>query len=319
MKPTKRKTFLDYARFIVKCGMIALGVVLIYAYSPQDDEMKRKKERFNDGQRLEALLCDRQLNDGLLFLDTLKTKYPNDPLFCFSEGWIHDMQDDSVKARSCFKRGICMYDSLIAVKDDYGLRLNKAFLVLIVDGRKAFDKAMADVLPFAKTRADTIGLNELRKGMAYDKNKFFEPGSNKSYMIIYQYKGESQSDGTFVEISCYKGEVTDVLFWGTAKEFGAKTETGETAYFAMPLTSIKNVDSNTIYGELNTRGFRFLNRQVFPNTYWQASEQDFLDNKNIAIKDSVTSYHITLGIDSIIVENLKNKSIGTRVFHPCKN
>lgn len=309
------------------CCVMAIVITIVVTamlvmQKKSEDEYRQKKERFEDGEKLEALLCSRRLDDALSFLDTLKTKYPHDPLLCLGEGWVHDMQGDSLRARASFKRGICMYDSLIAEKDDYGLRLNKAFLVLIVDGRKAFDKAMNEVLPFAKTKADSIGINELRKMLYYNKKDLFDKGAKNSSHGRYRCEGNVKLDEPAIEINIYDGKVSTGFYWGTSEEFAetdGKDGHGGVGHFVLPLSDIRNEDNNTVYFELDMRGQRFFRETQYPNVINSNTvpRQALCDDGEMAVKDSIILMRAYIGNDCVIIDNLSNKSLGKRVFQRC--
>lgn len=45
------------------------------------------------------MLNDRDFDRAHQFIDSLHIEYPRDPQFYFGEGWVYDMQGDSIKAR----------------------------------------------------------------------------------------------------------------------------------------------------------------------------------------------------------------------------
>ena len=123
----KRKTYLFDVKsptWIAITVCLAFFVAVIHGCKHSDETLpsdkKAKRERFQAGMRLDTLLCRRDLESALLLIDTLHTQYPRDPQFYFGEGWIYQMKNDSIKARSCFMRAVDLYDSLIAVNKDFG-------------------------------------------------------------------------------------------------------------------------------------------------------------------------------------------------------
>lgn len=301
--------------------MIAVVVTaMLVVQKNSEDEYRRKKERFDDGEKLDALLCSRRLDDALLFLDTLRTKYPHDPLFCFGVGWVHDMQGDSLRARASFKRGIYMYDSLLAIKDDPGLRFNRAFLVLIVEGRKAFNKAMDESISLAKTKEEATYFKEMRKMLYYDKETLFDRGPKNSSHGIFRCDDNVKQDEPVIEINTYDGKVTTGFYWGTSAEFAAtdgRDGYRSVGHFVLPLSDIRNEDGNTVYFELDMRGQRFFRRTQYPyvTNSNNVPKQALYDDGEIAIKDSIVLMRAYIGKECVIIDNLSNKSLGKRVFN----
>lgn len=63
--------------------IIMVVAVLMAVWQSEEDEMKKRKECFYDGERLEVLLHKRELGKALLLVDTLHRKNPHDPQLLF--------------------------------------------------------------------------------------------------------------------------------------------------------------------------------------------------------------------------------------------
>lgn len=158
---------------------LALFVTVIHGCKHSDETLpsdkKAKRERFQAGMRLDTLLCRRDLESALLFIDTLHTRYPRDPQFYFGEGWIYQMKNDSIKARSCFTKAVAIYDSLIAVKKDFGDQINRAIIIQILYGKEAYDKNLDEILRTSKNPHDSLVIEEIWRKVIYKKEDLFKP------------------------------------------------------------------------------------------------------------------------------------------------
>lgn len=303
------------------CAMaiiIALAVTTILRVQKKDEEdHEAKKERFDDGEMLENLLCNRKLKEALLLIDTLHTKYPHDPQSYFCEGWIYDMNNDSVNARRCFKKALSMYDSLISQKDDIGLRFNRAFIVGILYGHDAYNKAVDGMLKFAKNSSDTTSINMYRD-LVYDKNEMFKPGSNETWYAKFCCESGNKDEQTVIEFYYDKGNVTSGRFCGTSHEFLLdEGKSDVTGYFILSLSNVRYINDTTVYFELDIRGNRFFRKSPY-NHYWSSNEAPtplLLGDGEVPVKDSIVSFVVTLGKKAVNVVNKKNKALRTRVFY----
>lgn len=169
------KRFISLA--IAMC--LALVVTVIHGCKPSNEsspsEREVKQKRFEAGTHLDSLLCKRDLENALLFIDTLHTQYPRDPQFYFGEGWIYQMKNDSIKARSCFTKAVDIYDSLIAVKKDFGDQLNRALIIQILYGKEAYDKNLDEILRTSKNTHDSLVIEEIYRNLIYKKEDLFKP------------------------------------------------------------------------------------------------------------------------------------------------
>lgn len=296
--------------------IIAIAVtVIIFIQKDSEKEYDVRKERFYDGERLQNMLCNRELKEALSFLDTLHTKYPHDPQFYFGEGWIHDMSDDSIKARRCFEKALCLYDSLIAEKEDLGYRINRAFIIDILYGHDVHNKAIDSLLIYAKNSSDSANI-EMFRDVKYDKDKMFQPGANDMLYAKFHSKSDKKHAKSVIEFYFDKGKITTGHFWGTSHEF-TSDEGGITGYFTLPLSHIKYVNDNTVCFELDMRGNRFFRKSPYQRFYSsdEVPMQALFGDREITIKDSVISFVVALGKETITVENQNNKALGKRVFY----
>lgn len=178
----KRKTYLFDVKsptWIAITVCLALFVTVIHGCKHSDETLpsdkKAKRKRFQAGMRLNTLLCRRDLESALLFIDTLHTRYPRDPQFYFGEGWIYQMKNDSIKARSCFTKAVAIYDSLIAVKKDFGDQINRAIIIQILYGKEAYDKNLDEILRTSKNPHDSLVIEEIWRKLIYKKEDLFKP------------------------------------------------------------------------------------------------------------------------------------------------
>lgn len=165
------------------CFAILLTVIHGCTHSNENSlsDKQAKQERFQAGMRLDSLLCKRDLENALLFIDTLHTRYPRDPQFYFGEGWIYQMKNDSVKARSCFTKAVAIYDSLIAVKKDFGDQINRALIIQILYGKEAYDKSLDEILRTAKNTHDSLVIEEIYRNLIYKKEDMFKPETHRTF------------------------------------------------------------------------------------------------------------------------------------------
>lgn len=66
------------------------------------------------------------------------------------------MKGDSVRARSCYTQAVSIYDSLIAVKKDFGDQVNRAILIQLLYGQKAYDNALNKILRTVDNSHDSV-------------------------------------------------------------------------------------------------------------------------------------------------------------------
>jgi tetratricopeptide (TPR) repeat protein len=112
---------------------------------PTEEELQREKERSQAGLRLGKMLNDRDFEQAHPYLDSLHKEYPNDPQFYFCEGWAYEMQGDSLRSRAAYTRSMEIYDSLIVANGDITDMENRAYIVQILYGMDAFNRALDEI------------------------------------------------------------------------------------------------------------------------------------------------------------------------------
>lgn len=112
---------------------------------PTEEELQREKERSQAGLRLGKMLNDRDFEQAYPYLDSLHKEYPNDPQFYFCEGWAYEMQGDSLRSRAAYTRSMEIYDSLIVANGDITDMENRAYIVQILYGMDAFNRALDEI------------------------------------------------------------------------------------------------------------------------------------------------------------------------------
>lgn len=95
---------------------------------------------------------------------------PDDPQFHFAEGWIYDMEDDSIKSRRCFEKALMLYDSLVIQDDGVDGKINRAFIIQILYGEDAYNEEITKIAQSARTPEDSANIENWR-GVLYDKDK----------------------------------------------------------------------------------------------------------------------------------------------------
>lgn len=134
----------------------ALLLTLLLCKARNDRQQEAKQERFQAGIRLTNMMCNGDFKLALLFLDTLKAKYPRDPQFPFAEGYIYDMQGNSIKARPAFEKSLSLYDSIIAADSNSGQEVNRLIILQILYGKEVYQKALERIIEDPKNRNDSI-------------------------------------------------------------------------------------------------------------------------------------------------------------------
>ncbi len=129
-----------------------------------------KEQRSADGLRLMSMLSEQDFENALSLLDTLHARYPDDPQFYFAEGWIYDMEDDSIKSRRCFEKALTLYDSLVIQDDGVDGKINRAFIIQILYGEDAYNEEITKIAQSARTPEDSANIENWR-GVLYDKDE----------------------------------------------------------------------------------------------------------------------------------------------------
>lgn len=136
----------------------------------EEQQMELKKKRFDAGIRLGAMLNDRDFDRAHQFIDSLHIEYPRDPQFYFGEGWVYDMQGDSIKAHIAYTKSIAIYDSLIAVKPNFDDMFNRAFIIQILYGIDAYNQELDKMQSTLKSSKDSMVIEHIR-GWVFKKEE----------------------------------------------------------------------------------------------------------------------------------------------------
>lgn len=292
-------------------------------------QQEMEKERFQAGKRLEAMLCERDFERALQYLDSLHTAYPDEPQFYFGEGWMYDMQEDSLRARAAFTKALDIYDSLLAVRTDLGDQIHRAILVQILYGQEAYTQTLDGMLRTAKNFDDSLNIEVLRE-YVYDKNRFFQPGSNNTYPACYKYCPQDGGDKDvaeqhdFMELFFEGGKPVTGTFWGTTNEFVATaTEGRQPGYFVLPLNVLEQ-RQDTVFCSLKISGHdRFFQKPINPRADASMAalqravlkkENDYYPNTELALTDSVAILRVIVKGDTLYVSNTKWKEHQNRKF-----
>ena len=152
-------------------------VVCFLALSMQSCKMQSQKESHHIDQRkrdsiglcLGNMLEERNFERALTYIDSLHTVFPNDPQFYFVEGWIHDMQGDSLSARAAYANSLEIYDSLTEEAPDFSNMINRAMIVQILYGKEAYGKALDEMQSIFTSPQDTLEIEQLWRGYVFKK------------------------------------------------------------------------------------------------------------------------------------------------------
>ena len=144
-------------------------------------QIELRNERNLAGIRLKEILEERNFERALLYVDSLNRVFPNDPQFYFTEGWVYDMQGDSLRARSAYTKSISIYDSLIADKPNFDDMINRAVVVQILYGMEAYNQALDEIQSTFTTAKDSSYIKMWKEIGAIKKEEMFikSPQKNK--------------------------------------------------------------------------------------------------------------------------------------------
>lgn len=76
---------------------------------------------------------------------------------------MHDMNGDGVNVRRCCMKSFCIYDSLLAEREDMGDRVNRANLVYLLYGKAAYERAVDEMASLAKAHRDSMAVSLWRQ------------------------------------------------------------------------------------------------------------------------------------------------------------
>lgn len=84
--------------------------------------------------------------------------------------WVYDMIGDSLLAHASYTKSIAIYDSLIAAKSDVSDMVNRAIIVQIVYGMKAYTQALDEIVSGC-TYKDSLKIENAWRDIVFDKEK----------------------------------------------------------------------------------------------------------------------------------------------------
>lgn len=141
---------------------------LILKHNQDPSAWQKRQERDKAALRLTEVMRAKQMDKALLLLDTLKGRYPDDPHFLFCEGWIHDIQGDTLHARTCFEHASAIYYSRISTHGDFSDRIDHALITYRLHGRDAYRKELR-AIPSFDSPEDSLAVEELYHHFTLDE------------------------------------------------------------------------------------------------------------------------------------------------------
>lgn len=115
-----------------------------------------------------AMLNNKDFKRALLCIDSLHKEYPNDPQLYFCEGWVCDMQNDSLQARDAFTKSMVIYDSLIAAKPNFNDMINRAVIVQRLYGMEAYNHALDEIQSTISDPKDSLVIEQLWRNQVWN-------------------------------------------------------------------------------------------------------------------------------------------------------
>lgn len=153
---------------IVIC-FLALSMQSCEKQNQKESQHIAKHERDSIGLCLGSMLEERNFERALPYIDSLHTVYPDDPQFYFVEGWIHDMQGDSLCARAAYTKSLEIYDSLTEDAPNFSDMINRAVIVQILYGKDAYGKALDEMRSIFTSPQDTLEIEQLWRSYVFKK------------------------------------------------------------------------------------------------------------------------------------------------------
>ena len=129
------------------------------------------------------MLNDRDFEQALQRIDSIHRKIPHDPQSYFCEGWVYDMQGDSLMARLAYTRSMEIYDSLIIVSknidDILGHMINRAWIIQFLYDMDAYNKAIDEIVSATPDSVFLLQIEQMCKGLLFKK---------RHQVLIFHYK-----------------------------------------------------------------------------------------------------------------------------------
>lgn len=161
--------FLKY-KVITVC-LFALSMQSCEKHSQQASQSTDLYRRDSMAMCLGEILNERNFERALPFIDSLHIAFPNDPQFYFVEGWIHDLQGDSLCASAAYAKSMEIYDSLIAESPNLNDMINKAIIVQILFGMEAYEHTLDEMLSIVTSPQDTLEIEQLWRRFVFKKDE----------------------------------------------------------------------------------------------------------------------------------------------------
>ncbi len=139
----------------------------------QQTELKEHRDEKRDIAsllRLGHMLNARDFERALPYLDSLHRVYPNDPQFSYIEGWIYDMQGDSLLARTAYTKSLAIYDSIIAAEPNFNDMINRAFIIQDLYGMEAYTRALDEIQSKCSPK-DSLEIEQMWRNTVLEKDK----------------------------------------------------------------------------------------------------------------------------------------------------
>ncbi len=148
-----------------------LVISLFSCKQTKDLQLANKQELLKDWSHLGGLLNERDFKAALAYMDTMYVKSPKDPLLHFAEGWTHDMQHDTLKARAAYGRALRIYNSIVKKDPNMFNLVNRAFIIQALNGKKAYNQALDEILTIRHNHKDSMEVEQFWRKTDYDTMK----------------------------------------------------------------------------------------------------------------------------------------------------
>lgn len=155
--------------FVLLMSLLVLS--LFSCKETKDMQSANKQELLKEWSHLGGLLNKRECEAALAYIDTMYVKSPKDPLLHFAEGWAHDMQHDTLKARVAYSQALRIYDSIIKKDPNMFNLVNRAFIIQALHGKNAYNKALDEILAIRHNHKDSLEVEQYWRKADYDSIK----------------------------------------------------------------------------------------------------------------------------------------------------
>lgn len=171
---------------LISLIILVIGVLINIGYHFYINEMNEQRKKNIDSSMININRLDKLINMALsdsafVVLDSLHKSKADLPEYYFIEGHLYDLKNDSLKARSCFKKAYDKYDRLIKENGRFGDKLNHSLMTQVLYGIPAFNKELDSL---AKTTTDATELESVemyKRSFIYEKRVLFP-----TTMLLFQ-------------------------------------------------------------------------------------------------------------------------------------